>query len=160
MKRVLVYYSMSDNTDYVAKYIKERLDVDLIRLVPKKEYPNKGFKKFFWRGKSAVMGETPPLEPYDFSNKYDLIIIGSPIWAGTFTPPIRTFIKDNKEILKDKKIAVYFTHSGGGSNKAIVKLKELIGIDNLIANLSLIDPKDKQSNDKDKQIEDFIELLK
>ena len=160
MKRALVYYSMSDNTEYVAQYIKERLNVDLIRLYPKKEYPNKGFKKFFWGGKSAVMGETPELEPYNFSNKYDQVIIGSPVWAGTFTPPIRTFINDNKELLKDKEIAVFYSQSGEGNKKAIDRIKEYIGKDQLKASISIIDPKTKQSKEKDKQIEDFIELLK
>ena len=52
MKKVaIVYYSMSGNTDYVAKHISKNIEADLIRIVPKKEYPNSGLKKFFWGGK-------------------------------------------------------------------------------------------------------------
>ena len=58
MKKAIVYYSMSGNTDYVANYISKRIDVDLIKIEPQKEYPNKGLKKFLWGGKSAVMCET------------------------------------------------------------------------------------------------------
>ena len=68
MKKAIVYYSMSGNTDYVAKYISDKIDADLIKIEPKKEYPNKGIKKFLWGGKSAVMGETPALEQYDFNS--------------------------------------------------------------------------------------------
>ncbi|MBR3132931.1 MAG: flavodoxin family protein [Clostridia bacterium] len=158
MKKAIVYYSMSGNTDYVANRISEKLDADLIRISPKKEYPNKGVMKFFWGGKSAIMGETPELEDYEFdSDKYDTIIFGSPVWASSFTPPIRTFIKDNMEKLKDKKIAVFICSMGGGSAKTIEKLKQFLQIDNFEAELELIDPKDKQSDEKDKKIEEFIE---
>ena len=156
MKVAIIYYSMSGNVEYVAKKIAERVDADLIRIVPKKEYPNKGFKKFFWGGKSAVMGETPELEDYSFDETlYDYIIFGSPVWAARFTPPIRTFIKDNKDKLKDKKIAAFACYSGSGADKAIEQLKAYIGIDKFDAELKLIDPKDRHSDEKDKQIEEF-----
>ncbi|MBR1929909.1 MAG: hypothetical protein IJ833_00290 [Lachnospiraceae bacterium] len=53
------------------------------------------------------MGETPALQPYEFNiEKYDRIIFGTPVWASTFVPPLRTFINDNPDV-KDKKIAVF-----------------------------------------------------
>ena len=160
MKKAIVYYSMSGNTDYVAKYISDKVDVDLIKIEPKKEYPNKGMKKFLWGGKSAVMGETPALEQYELdSSKYDYIIFGTPVWASSFTPPIRTFIKENKEKLNGKKLAAFISHMGGGADKAIDKLKKYLEIGELDAELILIDPKDKKSDEKDKQIEDFCEKL-
>ena len=97
MKIAIVFYSMSGNTEYVANEISKRIDVDLIKIEPEKTYHDSGMKKFFWGGKSAIMGETPNLKSYNFnSNKYDLIIFGTPVWASNFTPPIRTFIKENK----------------------------------------------------------------
>ena len=152
MKKAIVYYSMSGNTEYVAKYISKKVGADLIKLVPKKEYPDKGLRKFLWGGKSAVMGETPLLEDYKFdASKYDQIIFGSPVWASSFTPPIRTFIKDNKEELKNKKISVFITYMGGGAEKAISKLKDFLEIDKFASELVLID----SSNEKDKLIDDF-----
>ena len=61
MKTAVVYYSLTATEDYAAKRIAEKLDADLIRLEPEKAYPDSGFRKFFWGGKSAVMGETPAL---------------------------------------------------------------------------------------------------
>ena len=93
MKTAIVYYSMSGNTKYVADKIADGIknsgEVDIIRIEPKKAYPDKGAKKFFWGGKSAVMGETPALQPYEFNlEKYDRIIFGTPVWASTFVPPL------------------------------------------------------------------------
>jgi len=62
MKTIVVYYSMSGNTKYVADLIKKELKCDTLELKPVKEYPSKGFKKFFWGGKSSVMKESPNLE--------------------------------------------------------------------------------------------------
>lgn len=159
MKKVaVIYYSMSGNTDYVAKHISENIDVDLIRIIPKKAYHDKGFKKFFWGGKSAVMGEKPALENYEFDDsKYDCIIIGTPVWASTFAPPIRTFINENKEKLINKEIAICISYSGGGADKTIEKLKDYIGVDDFKSELILIDPKDKESEENIEKIKAFCE---
>lgn len=160
MKKAIVYYSTSGNTDYVANYISDKIGADLIRIEPQKEYPNKGIRKFLWGGKSAVMGETPALEEYEFdSEKYDCIIFGTPVWASSFTPPIRTFIKENKEKLIDKKIAVFICYMGGGADKAIEKLKQSLEIDEFAAELILIDPKDDKTDEKDKKIDEFCKKI-
>lgn len=160
MKKAIIYYSMSGNTEYVAKYLSDKIDADLIKIEPQKEYPNKGLKKFLWGGKSAVMGETPALEKYEFdSNKYDYIVFGTPVWASSFTPPIRTFIEENREKINGKKIAVFICYMGGGADKAIEKLKQYLEISQLDAELILIDPLDKKSAEKDKKIEEFCEKI-
>lgn len=163
MRTAIVYYSMSGNTKYVADKIADGIktlgEVDIIRIEPRKAYPDKGAKKFFWGGKSAVMGETPALQPYEFSmEKYDRIIFGTPVWASTFTPPIRTFINENPDI-KDKKIAVFTCFSGGGADKAIDKLKRYIGIEKFEAELILIDPKEKVKEENNDKITEFCSML-
>lgn len=162
MRTAIVYYSMSGNTKYVADKIADGLkasgEVDIIRIEPKKAYPDKGAKKFFWGGKSAVMGETPALQPYEFNMaKYDRIIFGTPVWASTFVPPLRTFIHENPDV-KGKKIAV-FTCFSGGADKAIDKMKKYLGVKNFEAELILIDPKDKVKAEDDVQIAEFCSAL-
>ena len=96
MKTLIVYYTLEGNTHYAAKKIASQLDADVLRVKPVKTYPRKGFRKFLWGGKSAVMAETPELEPYTFdASAYDRIVFGFPLWAGNVTPPLRTFIKEN-----------------------------------------------------------------
>ena len=93
MKTLIVYYSLEGNTDYAAGKISEITGGELLRLVPKKAYPSKGFSKFIWGGKSAVMGEKPELEPYNVDlESYDLVVLGFPVWASNVTPPILSLI--------------------------------------------------------------------
>ena len=66
MKKAIVFYSMNGNTSYVADFIARRIDADLIRVEPLKDYPDKGLRKFLWGGKSAIMRETPKLYDYSF----------------------------------------------------------------------------------------------
>lgn len=164
MRTAIVYYSMSGNTKYVADKIADGIkasgEVDIIRIEPKKAYPDKGAKKFFWGGKSAVMGEKPKLLPYEFdADKYDRIIIGTPVWASTFVPPIRTFLQEHKD-MTDKKWAVFACFSGGGADKAMEKLKGFIGIEEFEAELILIDPKDNQKQEDEEKIRAFCRALK
>ena len=158
MKTIVVYYSLEGNTQYAAERIAQALGAGLLRLRPKKAYPDSGFKKFFWGGKSAVMAETPALEPYDFDPAaWDRIILGFPVWAGNVTPPIRTFIKEND--LRGKRIAAFACQSGAGAEKALSKLKAALGVDALEAELVLIDPKAKPSEANERKLAAFCDGL-
>ena len=150
---------MSGNTQQTAEKIANALGADLIRVEPKKEYPSKGFRKFLWGGKSAVMGDKPALQPYRFDGDYDRIIFGTPVWASSFTPPIRSFITENRERIEDKSVAVFVCYSGGGADKAIEKLSRFIGKP-FDAELILTDPKDLPSAKNESKIHAFCEKLK
>lgn len=159
MKTVIVYYSLEGNTEYAAGKIASELGADTLRIVPKKAYPDSGFRKFIWGGKSAVMAETPELLPYDFNaDGYDRIIIGFPVWASNVTPPIRTFVKENN--LKGKRVAAFACQSGAGAEKAFGKLMAVLGIEKLDAELILIDPKAKPSDENERKIKAFCEGLR
>ena len=57
---------------------------------------------------------------------YDLVVIGTPVWAGKITPAIRTFIAKNKNALK--KVAFVATASGKDYERAFKELEFVIGI--------------------------------
>ena len=159
MKTAIVYYSMHGNVRYVAEKVAKELGADLIELKPVKAYPDKGAMQFIWGGSAVTFKKKPDLEPYTFNaSDYDLVIIGTPVWASNFTPPLRTFFEDND--LTGKKIAVIATSAGGDSSKCIQAVKEATKTDALAATLSLTDPKDRPSDDVEKKIGEFIEACK
>ena len=161
MKTAIVFYSMGGNTAFAAQRIARELHADLIEIKPEKQYPDKGFRKFLWGGKSAVMAETPALLPYDFQpEKYGQIILGFPVWAGNIAPPLRTFVRDNLAGLKDKRTAAFACQSGAGAEKAFGKLEAALGGRALAAKLILIDPKDKPNPENDEIIKAFCDSLK
>ena len=159
MKTAIVYYSMHGNVRYVSEKVAKELGADLIELIPVKAYPDKGAMQFIWGGSAVTFKKKPELEPYTFNaSDYDLIIIGTPVWASNFTPPLRTFFENND--LTGKKIAVIATSAGGDSSKCLEAVKAAAKADSLAAVLSLTDPKDKPSDENEKQIAAFIETCK
>ncbi|MGX8773915.1 MAG: flavodoxin family protein [Bacillota bacterium] len=160
MKTLIVYFSLEGNTDYAAKRIAGKTGADTLRLVPKKAYRDKGFAKFVWGGKSAVMAEAPKLEDCEVDlAAYDRIVFGFPVWASNFTPPLRTFIKEHKAELEGKALAAFACQSGNGAPKALGKLKDALGIDSFDAEAVFIDPLQKQSEGTDAEIDAFGEEL-
>ena len=158
MKTLIVYYSLEGNTDYAAQKLADALGADTLRLEPVKAYPKAGLRKFFWGGKSAVMAETPNLLPYAFDPAaWDRIVFGFPIWASNVTPPIRSFIKEND--LRGKRIAAFACESGAGAEKAFEKLRAALGIETLEAELVLIDPKARPSEENERKLRAFCETL-
>lgn len=129
MSRVLVvYYSFEGNTKKLAEELAKGLHADIQEIKPENERESKGFSKFLWGGSQVLMGKTPKLLPIQKNFKeYDLIFMGTPIWAGSFAPPIKTLLEGN--YIKGKKIAYFFTHAGGAA-KAGEKAKKTISENN------------------------------
>ena len=133
----------------------ECIDAQSLRLVPQKQYPDKGFKKFIWGGKSAVMKETPALEPYDFNpDCFDAVILACPVWAGTFAPPIRTFLQQYVDRIATKRLGAVLCCSGG-QGRALEKLSAAIPNAAFAQTMVLIDPLDKPDDANMARIESF-----
>ena len=147
-KTLMIYYSLEGNTDFAAQTAAGFADIDLERLVPVKEPPKAGFGKFFWGGKSVVFSETPALEPLKYNaGDYDNIIIGFPIWAGSYPPAIASYIKEHA--FTGKKVCVIACSAGGNCAKAVKKLEDNLPGNSFGKILSLTDP----SKDKEKSAE-------
>ncbi len=160
MKTAIVYYSLTGNTDYAAQWIVSQIGADMVRLEPVKAYPDKGFRKFLWGGKSAVMQEEPPLLPYAFdADAYDQVVLGTPLWAGNFAPPLRTFLRREGEKIKGKRLSLFVCCSGGSDKTAVKKLRGMLGGVALDTVLVLVDPKDRPNAEHDLRLEQFCRAL-
>ena len=139
MKTAIIYYSLEGNTDFIAKKIAAKTKGDLIELVPEKAYPTGKVSKFFWGGKSVVFGEKPKLKnaPIDIAG-YDRIFIGTPIWAGKFAPPIKTFLDTYK--ISGKDVMIFACHGGGGADKCFNKMKNILKGNNVVGTYDFLDP--------------------
>lgn len=123
MKKAVVFYSLSGNTQAAAKEIAEGIGADLIELKLVKPFPTEKSKQLALGGMQAIFGMKPAIQELSKNIKeYDVLILGTPIWAGTIAAPVHSFL--NKYQVLDKIVAV-FTFSGGGDNKrCIAKLSK------------------------------------
>lgn len=110
-KTLIVYYSASGNTKYIAETMAKIIDADLAELVPKKKMNVSGVGYLGWGVRQLVRKEEREIEPISYNvADYDLIIIGTPVWTYTLTPPVRTFLKENN--FGGKDVAVFCCHDG------------------------------------------------
>ena len=112
-KTLIVFYSWSGNTRTLAGLIQEKLGADVAELQPVTPYPS-GYNdcvQLAQREKNE--GFLPPLRPLTVNvASYDVILVGSPNWWGTWAGPVRTFLHDND--LTGKTVLPFATHGGGG----------------------------------------------
>ena len=142
---LIVYYSYEGNTEFIARTISTVLDADIIRLTPKKEMDSAGFAKYFWGGKEVVQKKKPELQPYDKDpNNYDLIVIGTPVWAFTFTPSIRSFLANHQ--FHNKKIALFCCHQGM-PGKCLANMERELKDNNVIGKIDFFKPKIKNTDE-------------
>ena len=117
-KALVVYFSWSDaaNTEKVAAMIAKTAGADTERLIPVKAY-SRVYKEVIARGKAEIQGKKNcPVKKFgkDLKN-YDTVFVGTPIWFGTYAPPVRTFLQENN--LKGKKVYFFCTHGKGGAGR-------------------------------------------
>jgi flavodoxin len=127
MKTLIAFYSLGGNTKKLAQAISGAVGGDFLEIKLKKELPQKGILKFFFAGRQAMKKVVPEILALDKNPAdFDLIFLGTPVWAGNFAPAIRSFLTQAK--LKNKKIALFCAHGGDNSGKSLIELeKELSG---------------------------------
>lgn len=158
LKKLVIFYSFEGNTKFIAEGISEIIGADLLELKPKKDVESKGFMKYFWGGKQVITGKKPELLPIDKKPEdYDLILIGTPIWASRYTPAINTFL-DTAQI-NGKKIAFFCCHAGGGNGKAFKMLKEQLKGNEVLGEIEFKDPLKKGKEEAKEQLKEWIERI-
>jgi len=82
--------------------------------------------------------------------EYDLVILGTPVWAWNISPPMRSFL--SKFDLTGKNVALWMCHAGDGI-KAMIRFKETLSGANIVESISFQDPLKKDSDgNKEKAI--------
>jgi flavodoxin len=145
MKSLVVYYTRTGNTKFVAETLAATIGSDTEEVVDLKK--RSGSLGFLLGGKDATQGKETQIGEIKRSPKdYELVFLGTPVWASAPTPAIRTYIKHND--LTGKKVALFFT-CGKENQKAIEKTKALLPSCECVGVLSLVEPiKDKQETEQ------------
>ncbi|MFA6281523.1 MAG: flavodoxin [Candidatus Omnitrophota bacterium] len=137
-KILIVYYSLDGNTRFVAENIAKNINADLLELKPIKEGVPRNFAKYFWGGRQVYMKQKPLLCDFGLNpGNYEIIFIGTPVWAFNYTPVIASFF--DKVKLEKKKIAL-FCCSGGVKGKTFEKMKEKLCNNEFIGEFHLFEP--------------------
>jgi flavodoxin len=154
LKSLVVYYTRSGNTRFVAQTIAAEIGADIEEVVDLKK--RSGVLGWLSSGKDARQGKETNISPTTkLPVDYELIIVGTPVWAGKPTPAINTYLKKND--LSGKKIAAYFTQ-GQKKSQGIKEIKALVPNSNWVGDISIIKPQNKKE-EMEKQITEWCKTL-
>ena len=132
MKTLVVYYSRTGKTKFVAEKVAAELKADIEKVIDLKNRNGRfGFLKAGYdatRGNETKIGATQKL-----LGEYDLIVIGTPVWNSRPASAIRTYLKRND--FAGKKVAVFCTNEGMGEEKAVERTKALVSNGNIVGEL-------------------------
>lgn len=144
-KILVVYYSYEGSTRLIAQTIAQTLDADLLECKPIKDLKSKGFMKYVWGGRQVIFKKHPQLVLFATNpNDYDLIIIGTPVWAFNYAPAIRSFVSQAN--LARKKIALFCCHEGA-MGKTLGNLKKVLRSNTIVGGTDFLNvPKQKEEN--------------
>ncbi|MEY8001767.1 flavodoxin [Clostridium sp. Mt-5] len=110
-KKLIVYYSYTNNTKKVAEKIQKATGSDICRIETVKPYTG-DYNSVVDQGKQEVdSGYKPAIKPLSVNlEDYDTIILGTPVWWYTYSPAVATFL--SKYDLSGKKIIPFVTNGG------------------------------------------------
>ena len=156
MKRLIVYYSLSGNTEEAAKKIAKEIGADLLKLETVKSMPKSFAAQIMVGGGQVAFNHIPKLKPFDIDPlSYDEIILGSPIWNSKGAPAVNAFLKDEK--LASKVTSLFFLSGGGEVQKGLTAITKLLP--NLKNTVSLLDKKHEDSKNNDAKIAEFVKSI-
>ena len=111
-KVLVVFYSRTGTTKKIGEAIAQNIEGDVEEIISVK--PRNGFLGFLRCGfEASSKKQTKIKEIKKDPGSYDTIIIGTPVWGGTMSSPIRTYL--SKYQGRFKKIALFSTSSSGQS---------------------------------------------
>lgn len=157
-KVLVVYYSRTGNTKRVAEDIARALGADMELLVDKKD--RSGASGYLIAGKDAARENQADLAPVTKDPAaYDLVVVGTPVWAWNMTPAARAWLAAHKDALKT---VAFFTLAGQTKPDKIVAKMEALAGKKAVAFTGFFDGELKEKNKEvyDQKLNAFIAALK
>lgn len=155
MKKLIVFYSRTGTTRKLAEKIASELDSDIEEIIDLTE--RKGATGWLKSGRDAMRKKLTNIN--DLKNglkNYELIVVGSPVWVGSLTPAIRTFLLNNKNNIK--KAAFFCTMGGNNPSKIFDQMEELINLKPL--SILALTTKEVINDLGGEKIESFVKIIK
>ena len=110
---LILYFSMSGNTETVANYIHEEIGGDIVKLETVQTYPEDYDELVDYAREEQRDNTRPELETtIENIEQYDTIFLGYPNWWGDMPMPIYSFL--DQYDLSNKTIVPFITHGGSG----------------------------------------------
>ena len=155
MNGLIIYFSRTGRTRKVAETIQEVTGFDLEEI--KENAGRVGTLGWLKSGMESTRRMLPQIIPLTHDpSQYDIVILGTPIWASNMSSPVRAFITENKN--KINEVALFCTGDGDNPEKVFVPISELLGKEPM-ATFSLIGHEREDKEVASLKIQEFAAKL-
>lgn len=121
---LIVFYSRTGATQHVAMQLAKKLGAHT--LVIQDAQPRDGFRGYIRSVLEATRRSLPEIRhPYIDLAQYDLVVLGSPVWAGHVSSPMRRFLCDSQGNIR--RVAFFCTMGGRGADTTFSDMRSLVG---------------------------------
>jgi flavodoxin len=154
MSTLVVYYSRTGTTRNVAETIARTLgsDIEAIR-ESRDRFGRRGYLR---SALDASLCRQVPVRAMERDpTRYDLVVIGTPVWYWSLSAPVRSFLASYSRWLP--KVAFFCTEGGGGDRRVFGQMSEVAEVVPL-ATLALL-RRDVESGDASRAVDAFVESL-
>jgi flavodoxin len=135
MKTLIVYYSRTGITKKAAEGLAGQLAADVEEIVDLKD--RSGALGYLAGGKDATLKKLTEIGPGNAQvEQYDLVVVGTPVWAFTMAPAVRTWLTQNAKAIK--QVAMFCTMGGSGAERTFRDMEGVCGKEPVVS-LSLVD---------------------
>lgn len=124
MKILVVYFSHNGQTGRMAKEIARRCGAD-IEAIREMESGDSWWGQWRSRWQTLVHAKPPIRQPLRNPARYDLVIIGAPVWRLGMAPVLRSYVCLYRE--RFKQVAFFCAEGGDASQRAFAELGRLCG---------------------------------
>ena len=139
LKVLVVYYSLQGNSKCVGDHIADLLKADVEEIKTVKPIDPHRFMDHYWEGnKEQPLEEVQIKTPKHDPKNYDMIVIGTPVWAWAPAPPVTAYLK--KMSIAGKKLALY-TCSEGEAGRTLEKMKGFLKDSKVLSEREFINPR-------------------
>ncbi|MFM9916752.1 MAG: flavodoxin family protein [Rhizobacter sp.] len=126
MRVLVVFFAHSGHTRYVASEIARRCGAQLEEVLDAR--PHAGACEALRYIGDSLIGATPPIEAVlNDPSDYDLVILGTPVWAWRIASPMRSYVRRHAQ--RFKQVAFFCTEGGLGDRLVFAELGHLCGRD-------------------------------
>jgi len=134
MKSLVVYYSRSGSTKFVADRVAQGLEAETEELVDQKS--RGGILGFLRSESESIRGSQTKLKDTTKDpNQFDLVVLGTPVWNGRPSSPIKTYLKAHD--LSGKKVAIFTVSAESSGDDAVKRTRSLIPHCDYLGQLSI-----------------------
>ena len=153
MKALVVYFSYSGNTKFIAEAVAKVLGADTEELKLTKPLSPSDAGKY----EKLLKDSDVPLLPLEHdAGAYDVVVIGTPAWYYTFAPPVRRFLESVD--LSGKRLGLFCCH-GGGPGKTLQNLKNALPNSTVAGTIEFYDPALHNANGNRQKAEEWARSL-